>query len=321
MRDIFLNRKVMEDRRNESLMRSSAGGENRARTVLISTTIAAILVVSSVGFFVYDSSPSPPSPYLVSTLIGNASNPHPYYNTTNGYVSPNLWNLQKGNGNVTMQIYSNSSIHTVSNLSNVSIGYGGVIGYPSEHLTNIVGTSVQNIENKNFSSFTSFDVLYRTPNSPVDVTYDIFLGNGSTLTDEIMIYLYLDDYNLGLLTFDNVYIPTLINGHLQNISWNVYESTSTPWWGQMYAFVPNVHFNSSMSYKVNFVPFLKYLEVNKYITPNLTIVRCGIGSEFGSQLTLLNNHVENLADYSFWMYAYFILNGTKCQVVQPSGGS
>ena len=258
---------------------------------------------------------------LIYTLIGNASNPHPYYNTTNGYVSPNLWNLEKGNGNVTMQIYSNSSIHTVSNLSNVSIGYGGVIGYPSEHLTNIVGTSVQNIENKNFSSFTSFDVLYRTPNSPVDVTYDIFLGNGSTLTDEIMIYLYLDDYNLGLLTFDNVYIPTLINGHLQNISWNVYESTSTPWWGQMYAFVPNVHFNSSMSYKVNFVPFLKYLEVNRYITPNLTIVRCGIGSEFGSQLTLLNNHVENLADYSFWMYSYFILNGTKYQVVQPSGGS
>jgi len=314
----YINRKKIVTR-----PRNRMGGENfkKATIATITIIIAAMIITSGAWLSNGHLAPSGGSPQVIATLVGNASNPHPYYNTTNGYVSPNLWNLQKGNGNVTMQIYSNSSIHTVSNLSNVSIGYGGVIGYPSEHLTNIVGTSVQNIENKNFSSFTSFDVLYRTPNSPVDVTYDIFLGNGSTLTDEIMIYLYLDDYNLGLLTFDNVYIPTLINGHLQNISWNVYESTSTPWWGQMYAFVPNVHFNSSMSYKVNFVPFLKYLEVNKYITPNLTIVRCGIGSEFGSQLTLLNNHVENLADYSFWMYAYFILNGTKCQVVQPSGGS
>ena len=85
----------------------------------------------------------------------------------------------------------------------------------------------------------------------------------------------------------------------------------------MYAFIPSMTFNNSMSYKINFSPFLKYLVNNMYVSSNLTVARFGIGSEFGYQSVLLNNHVENVADYSFWMNAYFVLNGTKYQVVQP----
>jgi hypothetical protein len=51
--------------------------------------------------------------------------------------------------------------------------------------------------------------------------------------------------------------------------------------------------------------------------PTFQLSRFGIGSEFGSQTVLINNNVEDLADYSFWMHSYFILNGKDYQVVQP----
>ena len=277
--------------------------------VVVSVSVVVIQEKSLTHSLGYDS-----SGVLVDKIVGDVSNPHSYYNTSYGYVTPNLWNLQKGDGNVTMNVYSNSSILTTSNLSNVSIGYGGVIGYPSEHFTSIIGNSVQYMIDSNFSSFTSFKIASHTPNIAIDMAYDIFLAQGNRLTDEIMIYLYKANYNIGMLPFDNFYSSAIVDGNSRNISWNVYESASTPWWGQMYAFIPSTAFNNSMSYKINFSPFFKYLVDNKYILGNLSIARCGIGSEFSYQMVLENNHIENLADYSFWMYSYFILDGKDCQI-------
>ena len=322
MRDIFLNRKVMEDRRNESLMRSSAGGENRARTVLISTTIAAILVVSSVGFFVYDSSPSPPSPYLVSTLIGNASNPRPYYNTTNGYVSPNLWNLQKGNGNVTMQIYSNSSIFTKVYLSNLAQEVP-VMAYSSIHFEYQIPMLLSTVESDNFSSYVSFGIKYKSAGAFNDFGYDFFLGQGTNFQYEVMILLnitprvlnitphgFIAHYSVPIVT-----IPIIIDGRTVNVQWYAFPIvSSTPGVSGAIRFTPVHALNTSMTCLLSFAPFISYLESRNIISPSWSIVRIGIGSEYGTQSS-------NFISYSFWMYSYFILNGTKYQVVQPSGGS
>jgi hypothetical protein len=283
------------------------------KTIVLVVVLMALMV--SAGLSIDYPSLSIIPPYQISTLVGNISNPHSQANFSNGFVSPNLWNLESGNGNVTMKVYSNASILTSSNLSDISIGYGGVIGYPSEHFTQINGSSMQYMINTNFSSFTSFKIISHTANIPIDMAYDIFLEKGNRLADEVMIYIYKANYNIGMLPFDTFYTTAIVDGHSQNISWSVYESTSTPWWGQMYAFIPSITFNNSMSYKINFSPFFKYLVNNKYVSSNLTVARCGIGSEFGYQSGLLNNHVENLADYSFWMYSYFVLNGIEYQVV------
>ena len=293
--------------------------------IAVVVILVAIIAISAVGivdnnrsinYGGYNSFSS--SPFL--TLTANITHPSPQANFTYGYVNPNLWNLQQGDGNATMIMYSNSSVLTTSTLSNVSIGYGGVIGYPSEHFTKIVGESVQSIIDSNLSSFASFRIVNHTSGILTDVAYDIFLSQGGRLTDEIMIYLYKANYDLGMFPYATFNTVVGVNGISKNISWSVEESTSSPWGGQLYAFVPNINFTNSMSYKVNFSPFFKYLLKTQDIETGLSIARFGIGSEFSYNIILKNNHLENLAYYSFWLYSYFIINGTKYQIIQPSGG-
>ena len=310
MRDIFLSRKVMEDRRNESLMRSSAGGENRARTVLISTTIAAILVVSSVGFFVYDLSPSPPSPYLVSTLIGNASNPRPYYNTTNGYVSPNLWGLQYGGGNTTMYVYSNNSIHTIANFTNVG-QKGVVLAYSSVHYTYDIPMSLQTALSSNLSSFVSFNVVSNSQQFS-DVAYDLFLGQDGVQQAEIMIFLF----DSQPFTGTSITVPMEVSGQTLNTIWQFSYSTSASGTFNDYEFIPTFYANTSGTYVVNISAFLLFLETKGLISPSISVLKIGIGSEYGDTYSTFNSLYN-----SFWMQTYLLLNGTKYQVVQPSGGS
>ena len=312
MRDIFLNRKVMEDRRNESLMRSSAGGENRARTVLISTTIVVVLVVSSVGFFVYDSSPSPPSPYLVSTLVGNVTDPHPYYNTTNGYVSPNLWNLQKGEGNTTISVYSNSSIHVISNYTNVVTKTANIVGYPSVHFHYGLPATVSGAIADNISSSVSFNLIKTSQNLPVDVSYDIMIQPSSTSFSpmvEIMIWMYYQPYYVNYFVLGHFISISIVNGTQKNITWIIEESKSATNGAPLIRFTPDIPTYPAMSYSLNLSSFIS--ETQSVLGLNLNndyVQQINIGMEFG---------FSSFSHYSFslWLFATCNVNGVKVDIL------
>lgn len=320
-----MNKVINEDIMKSCSLRKAGGEKLKLKTAIIAVSISAIVVISAlvINFEISDSSggttrtlPSTNSTSInqpFETLVGNLSNPHPYYNSSYGYVTPNLWNLKEGNGNVIMSIYSNSSIHTIASLTNVTTNVHTIVGYPSEHFIYSIGEPVTSLINDNLSSFVSFQIGNYTQELPVDIAYDIFLGhNNVNLSVEIMIFLYWSSNNYPSAAYvGSVTIPTIINGHSQNVTWDVLENaegTSGGW--PLFIFIPSITLQNSMSYTINIATFLSYLEKNSYIPPSYIMVRLGIGSEFGS----IYSPTES---YSFWMYTYFILDGTKYQVIQP----
>lgn len=254
-----------------------------------------------------------------ATLVGTLSNPHPYYNSSYGYISPNLWDFTRGGGNVTMSFYSNSSLHTIVHLLNMGSGIS-IFAYPSIHFTYNLPMSLQSVYADNLSSFISFDVKKISPGMGNDIAYDMFLGQNGTLQYEVEIML-LDNlagrsYNgtaTSLVTSTN--IPIEINGELKDVSWGLYSGNSASGTFPSYVFIPSIVTNNSTSYKVSFSPFLSFLQNNSKIPSSVSIVRLGIGSEFSGSAP---SHPFTTLNYSFWMQSYFMLNGTKYQVVQPS---
>ena len=290
--------------------------------VIIAIVVLILFSVSAVPNIEHSFGMGSTQSQLIYTLIGNVSNPHPYYNTTNGYVSPNLWNLQMGNGNVTMQIYSNSSIFTKVHLSNLAQGVP-VMAYSSIHFEYQIPMSLSTVESDNFSSYVSFGIKYKSAGAFNDFGYDFFLGQGTNFQYEVMILLNITPRVLnitphGFIAYYSVpivTIPIIIDGRTVNVQWYAFPIvSSTPGVSGAIRFTPVHALNTSMTCLLSFAPFISYLESRNIISPSWSIVRIGIGSEYGTQSS-------NLINYSFWMYSYFILNGTKYQVVQPSGGS
>ena len=283
--------------------------------VIIAIVVLILFSVSAVPNIEHSFGMGSTQSQLIYTLIGNVSNPHPYYNTTNGYVSPNLWNLQMGNGNVTMQIYSNSSIFTKVHLSNLAQGVP-VMAYSSIHFEYQIPMSLSTVESDNFSSYVSFGIKYKSVGAFNDFGYDFFLGQGTNLQYEVMILLnitsdgFVTRYSVPIVT-----IPIIINGKTQNIQWYVspIESLTQGVSGAV-QFTPVHALNTSMTSLLSFTPFISYLESRSLISPSLSILRIGIGSEYGTQSS-------DFVDYSFWMNSYFVLNEKDYQIVQPSGGS
>ena len=293
-------------------MKTLAGGENRIRIAVIATAIAGILIISSAGFFISDTVPNAPSPYLIYTLVGDISNPSPRYNTTYGFVSPNLWNFQQGKGNTIMYLYSNSSIFTKVNFSNVVQGTP-VMAYSSIHFTYELPLSLTNAVAENLSSFVSFHLGQKNYGAFNDFGYDLFLSNNSDLTFEIMILFNMTPTGYTTrYSYPAISIPTLINGIQRSIQWQVTPIVSqTPGVSGGVRFTPVQSLNSSMNCTIDFPFFFRYLESRGEISPSWSIVRLGVGSEYGATYS-------SRVDYSFWMNAYFVLNGTKYQVVQTS---
>lgn len=278
--------------------------------VFLVLAITGMIVLTSLMFvYVKQTTNDIPPNYLVSTLIGNISNPSPRYTTSYGFVSPNLWNLQQGNGSTTMYLYSNSSIFTEVNLSNTTQGTP-VIAYSSIHFTYGLPLSLTNAITENLSSFVSFQLGQKNYGAFNDFGYDLFLGNNSGLTFEIMILFnmtstgYTSHYSYPIVS-----IPIFINGIQKNIQWYVTPIVSqTPGISGAVQFTPVQSLNSSMDCMIDFPFFFKYLESKREISPSWSIVRLGIGSEYG---TTYSSEV----DYSFWMYSYFVMNGTEYDVV------
>ena len=284
--------------------------------IAIALMVAALIVVSGV-IVLQDRPMSNPSCVLVDRIVGNASNPHPYYNTTNGYVSPNLWNLQKGEGNVTMQIYSNSSIFTKVYLSNLAQEVP-VMAYSSIHFEYQIPMLLSTVESDNFSSYVSFGIKYKSAGAFNDFGYDFFLGQGTNFQYEVMILLNITPRVLnitphGFIAYYSVpivTIPIIIDGRTVNVQWYAFPIvSSTPGVSGAIRFTPVHALNTSMTCLLSFAPFISYLESRNIISPSWSIVRIGIGSEYGTQSS-------DFIDYSFWMYSYFIIDGTDYQIVQ-----
>ena len=292
---------------------------------LVVVVLVAIIAISavdivdnnrSINYGGYNSFSS--SPFL--TLTANITHPSPQANFTYGYVSPGLWGFQSGEGNASMFLYRNSSI-----LESVSLKgneYLNVFAYSSEHLTQNIPMPIQDVYRSNLSSFVSFKVINMSSNVLNDLAYDMFLGSNGTLQNEIEIMLFdnIDTVNAGsylLPTGLSLITHSLINGIPTTISWNLYEKTSDSSSSQEhliinYIFIPsnNLFINDSGKAIISISSFLEFLNENNLVFKSQSILRLGIGTEF--EIGAINMN----AGYSFWLYSYFIIDGTDYQVVQ-----
>ena len=290
------------------------------KVIFLVLALTALMVLTAFSIINFTSVPNVPSPYLVSTLIGNISDPSPRYTTPYGFVSPNLWNFESGEGGAVMSLYSNGSVHTSITLHGPRIS---IFGYPSIHFTYGLPLSLQSVYEGNLSSSISFSITNTSKGIVNDVIYDLFLGTGNTLHDEIEIILF---DNIGvkstMLSGTGTFIeaPMKINGKSESVRWQLDNGISASGYFPDYAFMPNITFNNSSSYTIYFSPFLHFLQNTSHISSNVSVVRLGIGSEFGGGISPESYRLlgYDSFDYSFWMNTYFVTNGMKYQVVQTS---
>ena len=103
------------------------------KAILVIAVIAIVAIASfAVAGEITRQADNNRNPFL--TLTANITDKSPQANFTYGYASPNLWGFQYGQGTTKMSFYSNSSIHTFVDLTNISKGIN-IFAYPSIHLT------------------------------------------------------------------------------------------------------------------------------------------------------------------------------------------
>ena len=305
----YINRKKIVTR-----PRNRMGGENfkKATIATITIIIAAMIITSGAWLSNGHLAPSGGSPQVIATLVGNASNPHPYYNTTNGYVSPNLWNLQKGDGNTTISVYSNSSIHVISNYTNVVTKTANIVGYPSVHFHYGLPATVSGAIADNISSSVSFNLIKTSQNLPVDVSYDIMIQPSSTSFSpvvEIMIWMYYQPYYVNYFVLGHFVSISIVNGTQKNITWIIEESKSATNGAPLIRFTPDIPTYPAMSYSLNLSSFIS--ETQSVLGLNLNndyIQQINIGMEFG---------FSSFSHYSFslWLFATCNVNGVKVDIL------
>ena len=283
------------------------------KAILVIAVIAIVAMASfAVAGEITNQANNSRNPFL--TLTANITDPSPQANFTYGYMSPNLWDYYSGNGIASMYAYSNSSIKEDANItsSNNSLS---IFGYPSEHFTYEIPIPLQTAYTVNLSSFVSFDIKKISNQVIDDVAYDMFLGQNNTLQDEVEIMLLDHMTNRNWVNGSELtaIIPITVNGTTYYPEWHIGISRSASGSFPLYTFVPpeSLFNNNSASVNISFTPFLKYLEEKSLVSPAQSIIRLGIGSEF-SYVTIGQSTIY----YSFWLYSYFILDGTDYQVVQ-----
>ena len=286
-----------------------------SKALLVIAVIAIVAVASfTVAGEITRQANNSRNPFL--TLTANITDPSPQANFTYGYMSPNLWDYYSGNGTASMYAYGNSSVKEYANMTSFNNGLS-IFGYPSEHFTYEIPMPLQTVYTIGLSSFVSYDIKKISNQVINDVAYDMFLGQNNTLQDEVEIMLLDHMTNRNWVNGSGLtaIIPVTVNGTPYYPTWHIGISRSASGSFPLYTFVPpeSLLNNSSASVNISFTPFLKYLEEKSLVSPAQSIIRLGIGSEFSYV-----NIGQSTIYYSFWLYSYFILNGTDYQVIRQA---
>lgn len=279
---------------------------------------------------IYTLFPGHNSPF---SLIGNFSTGSPYAlafinSSANATLmaSPFLWNIAYALGKVNMTFYNNM-LHVSINLSDVhkispnpvdgypGLMYGQELWFPFQYKTEQLQLlQLPMIVSKlpNFYSILNYSV-YNTTGIIDDFSYDIWLTQNPYTTSlhygdfEVMIWMYWNE-NLSNAPYfvyvGNFTIPTLINGHADNLSWEVYvlpRTGSASGWTSIYFLSPvklsRGQFGVPMDYILkNMRPYLDKAGVNIYNPDIYYLDAIQVGMEF-------SDHQGNVtAGYNLYLW-------------------
>ncbi|MCL4333989.1 MAG: hypothetical protein M1424_04920 [Candidatus Thermoplasmatota archaeon] len=262
-------------------MKSLDRQRGRKRIKIVTAIIAAAVIVVS-GIFILQTHSGMNSPgVLIDRIVGNASNPQASHQFQGVNVSTNLWNLQSGQGNTTISIYSNSSMHIFSNYTDVITKSANVVGYPSARFRYGLPITVSDAIKESISSTVSYNLVNTSRNLPVDLSYDIMIQPSPTTFSplvEIMIYVYYAPYYVNHLELGHFTSNIVANGTQKNITWNVEESRSATNGAPLITFLPE----GSVFSPLNLSSFIS--ETQSLLGLNLSndyIQQINIGMEFG----------------------------------------
>ena len=273
-------------------------------TVLV---IAGFAIISQFIYIPNVSSTETPG-LLTDKIIGNAFDPSASHQFQGANVSTNLWNLQSGQGNTTISVYSNSTMYVVSNYTNIITKSANIVGYPSARFRYGLPVTVSDAIEENISSTVSFNLVNTSKNLPVDLSYDIMIQPSPTAFSpvvEIMIYVYYAPYYVNHLELGHFTSSIVANGTQKNITWNVEESKSATNGAPLITFLPE----GSVFFPLNLSSFIS--EAQSILHMNLNsdyIQQINIGMEFG---------FSSAYHYSFslWLFATCTINGTKVNIL------
>jgi hypothetical protein len=276
--------------------------------VIIAIVVLILVSVSAVPNIEHSLGMGSTQSSLLYTLVGNASNPQASHQFQGANVSTNLWNLQSGQGNTMISIYSNSSMHIFSNYTDVITKSANVVGYPSARFRYGLPITVSNAIKDNISSTVSFNLVNTSKDLPVDLSYDIMIQPSPTTFSpllEIMIYIYYAPYYVNHLELGQFTSSAVINGVQKNITWNVDESKSATNGAPLVTFLPE----GSVFSPLNLSSFI--LEAQSLLGLNLSndyIQQINIGMEFGFSSF---SHYE----FSLWLSATCTIDGTEVNIL------
>ena len=279
--------------------------------IVIAFIAAALILVSGV-IVLQDRSVSNPSGVLVDTIVGNASNPQASHQFQGVNVSTNLWNLQSGDGNTAISVYSNSSMHVFSNYTNIITKTANIVGYPSARFRYGLHITTSDAIRDNISSTVSFNLVNTSQDLPVDLTYDIMIQPSATVfypVVEIMIYVYYAPYLVNYAYLGQFNTISIVNGTATHVTWIAEKSKSATNGAPLVRFFPNIQTYNSMSYSLNLSSFI--LEAQSLLSLDLNndyIQQINIGMEFGFSSF---SHYE----FSLWLSATCEMNGTRVNIL------
>ena len=279
--------------------------------IAIALIVAALILVSGV-IILQDRSVSDPSGVLVDTIVGNASNPQASHQFQGVNVSTNLWNLQSGDGNTAISVYSNNSMYVFSNYTNIITKTANIVGYPSARFRYGLPITTSDAIRDNISSTMSFNLVNTSQNLPVDITYDIMVQPSATIFSpvvEIMIYVYYAPYLVNYAYLGQFNTISIVNGTATHVTWIAEKSKSATNGAPLVRFFPNIQTYNSMSYSLNLSSFIS--EAQSLLGLNLSndyIQQINIGMEFGFSSF---SHYE----FSLWLSATCEINGTKVNIL------
>ena len=279
--------------------------------IAIALIVAALILISGV-IVLQDRSVSNPSGVLVDTIVGNASNPQASHQFQGVNVSTNLWNLQSGDGNTAISVYSNSSMHVFSNYTNIITKTANIVGYPSARFRYGLPITTSDAIRDNISSTVSFNLVNTSQDLPVDLTYDIMIQPSATVFSpvvEIMIYVYYAPYLVNYAYLGQFNTISIVNGTATHVTWIAEKSKSATNGAPLVRFFPNIQTYNSMSYSLNLSSFI--LEAQSLLSLDLNndyIQQINIGMEFGFSSF---SHYE----FSLWLSATCEMNGTRVNIL------
>ncbi|MGC8562706.1 MAG: hypothetical protein ACP5NO_05875 [Thermoplasmata archaeon] len=276
--------------------------------IKLAVIAAVVIIISSFIVIQLVQTSSNSFSILINRIVGNASNPQASHQFLGANISTNLLNLQSGEGNTTISVYSNSSMHIVSNYTNVVTKSANVVGYPSARFRYGLPTTVSDAIKDDILSTVSFNLVNTSRDLPVHLSYDIMVQPSPTTFSpvlEIMVYVYYAPYYVNHLELGHLTSNSVVNGSQKNITWNVEESKSATNGAPLVTFLPE----GSVFSPLNLSSFIS--ETQSILNLNLTndyIQQINIGMEFG---------FSSFSHYSFslWLSATCTINGTEVGIL------